>query len=109
MSGGKFDYKQLHIKSIAEELQELVDEDFRYEYETRDYSDPHVFEETVLRKVDRLDDCTPCERELIKQEVTTLIKELNTAHAKVHALDWYLSGDTGIKTLLEEFKKLTTH
>jgi hypothetical protein len=54
---------------------------------------------------DYLEGSTEEQRKVFLKEVKKLVKELKKASCKAKALDWFLSGDTGFETCLEEFKE----
>ncbi|MEN6623407.1 MAG: hypothetical protein ABFD50_17905 [Smithella sp.] len=79
MSGGHFDYAQFRINDIAQQIDEIV--------EGQQEINGEHFDEEVL--------------ELFRKASVTLKK----AQAMATRIDWLLSGDDGIESFKERWKK----
>lgn len=84
MSGGHFDYNQYRISDIADQIEHDLSRigkknDYGDTVEIPDYISSKMFETiTILRKCEKM----------------------------VHAIDWYMSGDTGDDSFMEEWKAI---
>lgn len=56
---------------------------------------------------DYLEGSTEEQREFVLKEVKKLVKDLKKASARAKALDWFLSGDTGLESYLEDLKEIS--
>ena len=88
MSGGYFDDKNRVICDTAMELQNLKDSN--YKSDDFDY----------LQNADEED------RAKIVLEIEKLIKDLNEIAIRVKAIDYFLSGDIGSKTMLNRINDI---
>jgi len=99
MSGGAFEYKQFHIKQIAEEIQSELDKQGRERskeqlYMMGDYYEKHPEE--------RFEVTYPKE---IQDKMNEAVKALEIAHIYAQRVDWYLSGDDGDESFLRRLKE----
>jgi len=84
MSGGHFEYRQYNINVIADEIQELIDNNGVYNKEwdeTIEYSDEEI---EVFR---------------------TAIVKLREAYVYAQRIDWYVSGDDGEDSFKERLSE----
>ena len=77
MSGGHFDYKQHHIRDIADEIERVIVKQYDSE--------------------DRFDDKTIA-------RFNEGVRALRIAETYAHRIDWLLSGDDGEETFQERLK-----
>lgn len=85
MSGGFFEYRDYHIGTVADDLEQLVNNGVNvegyYSEEYKNYSD-----ET-------------------KQELKNALEILRKAEVYAHRIDWLLSGDDGEKSFHKNLKE----
>ena len=79
MSGGHFDYWQYHIGSIAEQIEDLIQNNNKED----EYGYARNFSEETLR------------------HFRSAVKILKTAEIYAQRVDWLVSGDDGEKTFIE--------
>lgn len=89
MSGGKYDYKQHHIRDIYEEIEFLLEAQGKLQ-------DFDMYENEYYYETFR-----PDVEEAIKEGVEILKK----AYVYAHRIDWYLSGDDGEDNFLRRLKE----
>lgn len=77
MSGGHFDYKQHHIREIADEIERVIAK----QYDGEDRFD----DKTIVRFIEG-------------------VKALRIAEAYAQRIDWLLSGDDGEATFWQRLK-----
>ena len=99
MSGGRFNYDQFRIKSIAEEIQEYLDEMGKEKDDVdssfmRDFYDKYPEE-----RYNRI------ESEEVQEKMRGAIKALKVAHIYAQRVDWYLSGDDGEESFLSRLEQ----
>ena len=104
MSGGRFDYKQYNIRSIADEISEVIERQGK-ERDKRD----------MYGSIDYYND-NPEEKlyETYSPEVQSRMREavsvIRRAYVYAQRIDWYLSGDDGegsfLSRLDEELREL---
>jgi len=91
MSGGAFDYKQWQIMYIAEDIDQLIKQDFR-----RKDTEPIY---------DRIPCDTTEKRQAIVDEAKRLSADLRAIYNRVRNLDYLLSGDDGPETFISRLKQ----
>jgi hypothetical protein len=79
MSGGHFDYKQHHIRDIADEIERVIAKNIETESE-------YKFEDKTIA--------------MFREGV----KALRVAETYAHRIDWLLSGDDGEGTFWQRLK-----
>lgn len=89
MSGGKYDYKQHHIRDIYEEIEFLLEAQGKLQ-------DFDMYENEYYYETFR-----PDVEEAMKEGVEILKK----AYVYAHRIDWYLSGDDGEDNFLRRLKE----
>ena len=99
MSGGHFNYDQFRIKSIAEEIQEYLDDmgkekDDVDSFGMRDFYDKHPEERY-----------NSVESEEVQEKMREAIKALKVAYIYAQRVDWYLSGDDGEENFLKRLEQ----
>ena len=99
MSGGRFNYDQFRIKSIAEEIQEYLDDMGKEKDDVdslwmRDFYDKYPEGRY-----------NPVESAIIQEKMLEAIKALNVAHIYAQRVDWYLSGDDGEESFLSRLEQ----
>ena len=77
MSGGHFDYKQHHIRDIADNIERVIAKNAESEYRFDD--------KTIVRFIEG-------------------VKALRVAEAYAQRIDWLLSGDDGEATFWQRLK-----
>jgi hypothetical protein len=80
ISGGHFDYKQHHIRDIANDIESAI---YRSKKKEEDY---YVFSDKTI------------------QEFNIAIRRLHEAEVYAQRIDWLLSGDDGEDTFHERLK-----
>ncbi len=86
MSGGTFSFSPSILQYIAEELES----EFLENFELLDYYDD---DENL---------------EYLKNEVRSIIPQLNILCEKLNAIDFFIAGDSGLDRTLEKLKKIST-
>lgn len=104
MSGGHFDYLEYQVLRLADEIEGEFINDGKYEAE--DYGNSPVRGKYPMIELDRLEGADPQERESILNEVRSLVDDLKKCSARAKELDYFLSGDTGIKSYLTRLSKI---
>ena len=99
MSGGHFNYDQFRIKSIAEEIEEYLDDMGKEKDDVnflgmRDFYDKYPEERY-----------NPVESDIVKEKMREAIKALKVAHIYAQRVDWYLSGDDGEESFLSRLEQ----
>jgi len=106
MSGGHYDY--IYFK--LDELADFIEKDFVNDgkYMTEDWSADYnsYFEERPTIEQDRLFDANIEQKQIILNEVKSLIKDLKTCAKRAKELEWFMSGDTGPESYLERLQKI---
>lgn len=97
MSGGRFDHKQWQILHIAEDIDQLVKDDFRRHDEEFCTGRPFV--------IDHIACDTPEQRQAIVDEAKCLVVDLRDIYERVRNLDYLLSGDDGPETFISRLKQ----
>jgi hypothetical protein len=99
MSGGAFEYKQYHIKQIAEEIQSELDKQGKERSKEELYMMGDYYEEYPE---ERFEITYPKE---IQDRMSEAVKALEIAHIYAQRVDWYLSGDDGDESFLRRLKE----
>ena len=92
MSGGHFNYLQLHLLDIKEQLSYILNDPENLEHikgnisDTEHYSQEENYQATVDGMVK------------LKEDIQELFD-------KIHALDYFLSGDSDVQGFLEKINK----
>ena len=99
MSGGRFNYDQFRIKSIAEQIDEYLDEmgkekDDVDSFGMRDFYDKYPEERY-----------NPVESDIVQEKMREAIKSLKVAYIYAKRVDWYLSGDDGEESFLSRLEQ----
>ena len=99
MSGGRFNYDQFRIKSIAEDIEEYLDDMGKEKDDVnslfmRDFYDKYPEERY-----------NPVESKEVQEKMREAIKALKIAHIYAQRVDWYLSGDDGEKSFLSRLEQ----
>lgn len=87
MSGGHFDYNQYKILNIADEIQELIDNNHSEELNHLGYRIGREYSEEVIR------------------EFKSAIHFLHIAKIYAHRVDWLISGDDSEEAFLSRLNK----
>lgn len=95
MSGGHYDYKYMELVYLADEIKGDFSKDGKYKSEITE------------KEHDYLSDASEIEKNIILQEVKSLIRSLRFTAKRVKELEWYLSGDHGANSYLTNLSKLT--
>lgn len=90
MSGGYFDYEESRLLSIIEILEELLERDFKSTYE---------WSWGEVEITDMLDGLSPEDREKLVGIFKKVVEDARITYNQLHKIDYFLSGDTGIKDL----------
>ena len=99
MSGGAFEYKQFHIKQIAEEIQSELDKQGKERSKEELYMMGDYYEKYPE---ERFEITYPKE---IQDKMNEAVKALEIAHIYAQRVDWYLSGDDGDESFLRRLKE----
>jgi hypothetical protein len=99
MSGGAFEYKQFHIKQIADEIQSELDKQGQ-EKDIDEWQGSREFYEKYPEE--RFEITYPKE---IQDRMNEAVKALEIAHIYAQRIDWYLSGDDGDESFLERLNE----
>lgn len=98
MSGGRFDYTQYHINTIADSIESELQRQGKEKPKDELY-----FDKEYLEKY-------PEERyyythpEEVQQEMRNAVKILRQAAVYAQRVDWYLSGDDGDESFLKRLR-----
>ena len=96
MSGGHYQYLSCNIRELADAIQRELNENFMEEaYEWS--SDGKAY--------DRLSDVPEGERIFVFEAIQKLQKRLKRVAKQAHALEWFLSGDTGYMDFMKAMAK----
>lgn len=100
MSGGKFDYDQYKITTIAD----TIESELLLQGQLKDKSELAYLDEEYLRKYpeERYNYIHP---EEVQKEMREGIRLLRLAAIYAQRIDWYLSGDDGPESFLRRLKK----
>lgn len=93
MSGGILDYAYGKVHFIGCDIAQLITDNFKNN-KNEDY------------EYDYLNECTPEQRKQFIKSMKRLVKKLDTTEKELHALEWFLSGDYGYDTYIEEINKI---
>ena len=99
MSGGAFDYKQYHIKQIAEDIQSELNKQGREKSKEEQYMMGDYYEKYPEA---RFEITYPKE---IQDRMNEAVKALEIAHIYAQRVDWYLSGDDGDESFLKRLNE----
>ena len=99
MSGGAFEYKQYHIKQIAEDIQSELNKQGREKSKEELYMMGDYYEKYPE---ERFEVTYPKE---IQDRMNEAVKALEIAHIYAQRVDWYLSGDDGDESFLRRLKE----
>ena len=99
MSGGRFDYDQFRIKSIAEQIEEHLDDMGKERYDV-DFLDMRDFYDKYPEQK-----YNPVESDIVQEKMREAIKALKIAHIYAQRVDWYLSGDDGEESFLSRLEQ----
>jgi len=105
MSGGHYDYKYFRVAELADDIEREFINDGKYQ--DTDYDIVEEFPnygERPTKEYDRLGDATPEQRKIILAEIRQLVADLKQCSFRAKALEWYMSGDTGAESYLEQLK-----
>ena len=99
MSGGAFEYKQYHIKQIAEEIQSELDKQGKEKEDCellgmREYYEKYPEEKNNYTYPEE-----------VQEKFRDAIKALRTSAIYVQRVDWLLSGDDGEESFLRRLKE----
>lgn len=90
MSGGSLRYQHHNLTILAEDIERQLRPSDSGDY----VGDNWLF------------DATPAERTVIMREWQSLVAVLNQNARRAKALEWFLSGDTGIKSYLDALDRI---
>ena len=99
MSGGAFEYKQYHIKQIAEEIQSELDKQGKERSKEELYMMGDYYEKYPE---ERFEITYPKE---IQDRMSEAVKALEIAHIYAQRVDRYLSGDDGEESFLSRLEQ----
>ena len=106
MSGGRFDYTQYHIETIADVIQIELDRQGKEKPKDELYGDREYYQKYPEEKY------YITHPEDVQIEMRNAVKILREAAVYAQRVDWYLSGDDGadnfIKRLKSELSKLNS-
>lgn len=93
MSGGHYNYGYFHIQELADE----IEKSFINDGKKKGWND---------EEYDYLNDADEHQRGYILQEAKDLIKDLRNVATRAKELEWFMSGDTGVKSYLARLTKI---
>ena len=99
MSGGRFNYDQFRIKSIAEEIEEYLD-DMGKEKDDVDFLGMREFYDRYPEEK-----YNPVESKEVQEKMREAIKALRVSYIYAQRVDWYLSGDDGEESFLSRLEQ----
>lgn len=99
MSGGRFDYDQFRIKSIAEQIEEHLDDMGKERYDVDSSFMRDFYDKYPEAKYN------PVESDIVQEKMREAIKALKIAHIYAQRVDWYLSGDDGEESFLSRLEQ----
>ena len=99
MSGGHFNYDQFRIKSIAEEIEEYLDDMGKERDDVDSLVMRDFYDKYPEAKYNRV------ESDIVQEKMREAIKALEIAYIYAQRVDWYLSGDDGEESFLERLDK----
>ena len=99
MSGGAFEYKQFHIKQIAEEIQSELDNQGK-ERDLNEWQGSSEYYEKYPEE--RFEITYPKE---IQDRMSEAVKVLEIAYIYAQRVDRYLSGDDGEESFLSRLEQ----
>ena len=99
MSGGRFDYDQFRIKSIAEQIEEHLDDMGKERYDV-DFLEMRAFYDKYPEEK-----YNPVESDIVQEKMREAIKALEIAYIYAQRVDWYLSGDDGEESFLNRLEQ----
>ena len=99
MSGGRFDYDQFRIKSIAEQIQEYLDDMGKERYDVDSSFMRDFYDKYPEAKYNRV------ESKEVQEKMREAIKALKIAYIYAQRVDWYLSGDDGEESFLSRLEQ----
>tara|TARA_R110000803_G_scaffold21849_2_gene54638 strand:+ start:29 stop:379 length:351 start_codon:yes stop_codon:yes gene_type:complete len=99
MSGGAFEYKQYHIKQIAEDIQSELNKQGREKSKEEQYMMDDYYEKYPEERFEAI---YPKE---IQDRMSEAVKVLEIAHIYAQRVDWYLSGDDGDESFLKRLNE----
>jgi hypothetical protein len=98
MSGGRFDYTQYHINTIADSIESELERQGKEKPKDELYFDKEYLEKYPEEKYYYIH---PLE---VQNEMRKAIKILRQASVYAQRVDWYLSGDDGDENFLKRLK-----
>lgn len=98
MSGGRFDYTQYHINTIADSIESELDRQGKEKPKDELYFDKEYLEKYPEEKY------YYTHPEEVQQEMRNAVKILRQAAVYAQRVDWYLSGDDGDESFLERLR-----
>jgi len=106
MSGGDLNYEYFRLEQLAENIDEkYIKTDWTYE--EYDWLQPEsITGNRPLLTIDILEGATPEQRAAIKKEVIELVETLRKTAKRAKELEWFVSGDNGIETYLNNLKEI---
>ena len=99
MSGGHFNYDQLRIKSIAEEIEEYLDDMGKEKDDVNSFGMRDFYDKYPEAKYNRI------ESKEVQEKMRKAIKSLKVAYIYAQRVDWYLSGDDGEENFLSRLEQ----
>jgi len=99
MSGGAFDYKQYHIREIADAIQDELDR------QGKEKSEDDLWMNDEYYKKNPEEMYWSYYPELVQNKFKEAIRYLHIAEVYAQRVDWFLSGDDGEKSFIERLEK----
>lgn len=99
MSGGRFNYDQFRIKSIAEEIEEYLDEMGKEKDDVDSLGMREFYDKYPEARYNLI------ESKEVQEKMREAIKALKVAHIYAQRVDWYLSGDDGEESFLSRLEQ----
>lgn len=99
MSGGRFNYDQFRIKSIAEEIQEYLDDMGKKKDDVDSLGMWDFYDKYPEERYN------PVDSKEVQEKMREAIKALKVAYIYAQRVDWYMSGDDGEENFLSRLEK----
>lgn len=99
MSGGHFEYKQYHIKEIADSIEQELKNQGKKKYKDELWNNDEFYEKYPEEKF-----YITYPKE-IQKRLKEAVKALRIAEIYAQRVDWFLSGDDGDESFLNNLSK----
>lgn len=105
MSGGHFEYKQRHIRDIADEVADIIDKNGKpREWDELDYYDRHQYSKREYEALEHKPVYYGYSPEVIERFKEGLLF-IRRAYIYARRIDWLLSGDDGEESFMRRLEQ----